>query len=169
MTEEFMNEPLKNDEISVASKPFYKNKVFLISIGVLALIIIAIILIIFSIGHSSSYTSKTFKTYLFTESTDNVTNPDQGFYRPLIVYLSPDSFTNQTNYPDQVYLLECDLSQFSGKVNSDGEDKLLTDFILNALDEYLFKIKSENKNAVIRFSYDPSYNGNKNKDRKSVV
>ena len=161
MKDQFMNEPLKSEEIDVSSKPFYKNKLFLISISVLFLIILIIIIIL--ISSSNSYSNK-INTYLFTESTDNIINPDQGFYNPVIVYLNPDSFKNQTNYPEQVYHLRCDISQFSGKVNNENIDKNLTDFILNALDEYLFKIKSENKNVVIRFSYDPAYKGNKNKE-----
>jgi hypothetical protein len=40
----------------------------------------------------------------------------------------------------------------------------LTQIALDKLDELLSKIKSENKNAVIRFSYDPKYKGNKNQE-----
>jgi hypothetical protein len=45
-------------------------------------------------------------------------------------------------------------------VNSDRSDKKLTDFALNRLNLYLSEIKKENKNAIIRFTYDPNYDGN---------
>ena len=106
-----------------------------------------------------NYSSNSFK-----ESSEHINNPDQGFYRPLLVYLKPDSFKHGNNYPEQVYHLRCDISQFSGAVNSEGTDKKITDVALNGLDEYLYQIKKENKNAVIRFSYDPNYGGNKNKE-----
>ena len=100
----------------------------------------------------------------FKESSEHINNPDQGFYRPLLVNIKPDSFSHGKNYPEQVYHLRCDISQFSGAVNSDRVDKKITDIALNGLDEYLYEIKKENKNAVIRFSYDPNYNGNRDKE-----
>ena len=68
------------------------------------------------------------------------------------------------NTSDQIYHLRCDIYEFSGAVNSDKKDKKLTDIVLNWLDEFLYKIKKENKNAVIRFSYDPRYGGNIDKE-----
>ena len=102
-----------------------------------------------------SYTSNSFK-----QSIEHIKNPDQGFYRPLIVYIKPDSFHHDPNDPEQIYHLRCDMSEFSGAVNSDGVDKKLTDYALNSIDKYLSEIKKENKNAVIRFTYDPNYAGN---------
>ena len=54
-----------------------------------------------------NYSSNSFK-----ESSEHINNPDQGFYRPLLVYLKPDSFKHGNNYPEQVYHLRCDISQF---------------------------------------------------------
>ena len=54
--------------------------------------------------------------------------------------------------------------QFSGAVNSDGKDKKLIETALDGLGDYLYEIKKQNKNAVIRFSYDPYYNGNSDKE-----
>ena len=102
-----------------------------------------------------SYTSNSFK-----QSIEHIKNPDQGFYRPLIVYIKPNSFYHEPNNPEQIYHLRCDMSEFSGAVNSDGVDKKLTDYALNSIDKYLSEIKKENKNAVIRFTYDPNYAGN---------
>ena len=44
------------------------------------------------------------------------------------------------------------------------KDKELTNITLIKLEEFLSKIKSENKNAVIRFSYDKGYDGNTNSE-----
>lgn len=113
----------------------------------------------FSNADQISYTSNSFK-----QSADHIINPDQGFYRPLIVTIKPDSFTHGSINAEQVYHLRCDISQFSGAVNADREDKKLTDKALNGLNKYLSQIKKENKNAVIRFCYDPNYAGNQNKE-----
>ena len=121
--------------------------------------LIIILITFFSLSKSETYSSNSFK-----ESIDHINNPDQGFYRPLLVTLKPDSFSHGSNNPEQVYHLRCDISQFSGAVNSDGKDKKLTDTALNGLDKYLSEIKKENKNAVIRFAYDPYYNGGSNKE-----
>ena len=102
-----------------------------------------------------TYTSNSFK-----QSIEHIKNPDQGFYRPLIVYIKPNSFSHESNNPEQLYHLRCDISEFSGAVNSDRVDKKLTDFALNRLNLYLSEIKKENKNAIIRFTYDPNYDGN---------
>ena len=118
-----------------------------------------LILFSYSKEEQISYSSNSFK-----ESIEHINNPDQGFYRPLLVSLKPDSFSHGNNNPEQVYHLRCDISQFSGAVNSDGVDKKITDIALNGLDNYLTEIKKQNKNAVIRFSYDPNYNGNQNKE-----
>ena len=116
-------------------------------------------IIVISYSQQMSYISNSFK-----ESTEHIRNPDQGFYRPLIVYIKPDSFYHQPNDPEQIYHLRCDMSEFSGAVNSDRVDKKLTDYALNSIDGYLSEIKRENKNAIIRFTYDPDYAGNLNKE-----
>ena len=116
-------------------------------------------IIFISYSQQMSYNSNSFK-----ESTEHIRNPDQGFYRPLIVYIKPDSFYHQPNDPEQIYHLRCDMSEFSGAVNSDRVDKKLTDYALNSIDEYLLEIKRENKNAIIRFTYDPDYAGNLDKE-----
>lgn len=122
-------------------------------------VILIILLTLLSLSKSDEYFSNSFK-----ESIEHLNNPDQGFYRPLIVKLKPDSFSHNNNNPEQVYHLRCDISQFSGVVNSEGVDKKLTDISLNGLDNYLYEIKKQNKNAVIRFCYDPNYEGNTNKE-----
>ena len=113
----------------------------------------------FVIIKTATYSSNSFK-----ESNEKINNPDQGFYKHIRIFMTPDSFKPESNTPDQIYHLRCDISEFSGAVNSDRKDKKLTDIVLNGLDEFLYKIKKENKNAVIRFSYDPRYAGNTDKE-----
>ena len=122
-------------------------------------ILLFLFLSLFAIVKPTTYSSSSFK-----ESNEKINNPDQGFYKHIRIFITPDSFKPESNTPDQMYHLRCDISQFSGAVNSDGKDKKLTDLVLNELDDFLYKIKKENKNAVIRFSYDPRYGGNKDKE-----
>ena len=64
---------------------------------------------------------------------------------------------------ERVYHLRFDISEYSKQVNGE-EDKEMTNFALSRIDECLEDIKYRNKSIVIRFSYDPGYNGNKNKE-----
>ena len=123
------------------------------------LILYIFVFMLISKSFQITYTSNSFK-----QSIEHIKNPDQGFYRPLIVYIKPNSFSHEPNNPEQIYHLRCDISEFSGAVNSDRVDKKLTDFALKSIDQYLSEIKKENKNAVIRFTYDPNYDGNLDKE-----
>ena len=115
--------------------------------------LIFFIFISFSTTEQISYSSAAFK-----ESIKKINNPDRGFYKAFKVTIGPESFVHDkitdTNKPDQIYHFRCDISAFSGAVNSDKKDKELTDTALNLLDTFLSYIKEDNKNAVIRFSYD---------------
>ena len=135
-------------------KPFYKRRIYQLAAGLILFIIIIIIIIIVSSSSSEKFSSNS-----FTESIEFIKNPDQGYYRPVKIKMTPDSFTNGTHRPDQIYHLRFDMSQFSGAVNSEKIDKKLTTKVLEELDKYLYKIKAENKNAVIRFCYDENYSG----------
>ena len=104
-----------------------------------------------------------FSSDSFIESKEIIINPDQGFYRPVILTLKPNSFVSQSNRPDQLYHLRCDISEFSGQVNSDQKDKILTETVLKGLDDYLSEIKKQNKNAIIRFCYSPGFGNQKDK------
>ena len=115
--------------------------------------LIFFIFISFSTTEQISYSSAAFK-----ESIKKINNPDRGFYKAFKVTIGPESFVHDkitdTNKPDQIYHFRCDISAFSGVVNSDKKDKELSDTALNLLDTFLSYIKEDNKNAVIRFSYD---------------
>ena len=121
----------------------------------------ALLLFIF-LSFSKTAEQITYSSNSFKESTEHINNPDQGFYRPIIVTLTPNSFKHGNNNPEQVYHLRCDISQFSGAVN--GEDKKLTQTALDGLDNFLSEIKKENKNVVIRFCYDEGMRGNTDKE-----
>lgn len=143
--------------------PFYRKKVFFIGIGFILFLII-IIIIIASASSSSSAKTYSFTSDSFIESKEIIINPDQGFYRPIVIKITPDSFPNRTINPPQLHHLRCDISQFSGRVNSDNKDKKLTDKVLKGLDQYLNTIKTQNKNAIIRFCYAPDFGNQPNKE-----
>ena len=155
-------EGLKKDFYAI-NVPFYKKKVFYIGIGFILILIIITIIIVSSSSSSSEHTYS-FSSNSFIESKEIIINPDQGFYRPITIKITPDSFPNRTINPPQIYHLRCDISQFSGKVNSDNKDKKLTDIVLKGLDKYLNTIKSQNKNAIIRFCYSPNFGNATNKE-----
>ena len=145
-------------EIKDKSVPFYKKRIFIIlTIIVLIIIIVMIIIVVATIKRNITFSSD------FKESIKYIKNPDQGFYNPLRVTLTPSSISYGKSNPDQIYHLRCDINQFSKMVNGET-DKELTNITLIKLEEFLSKIKSENKNAVIRFSYDKGYDGNTNSE-----
>ena len=67
------------------------------------------------------------------------------------------------NSQTQLYHLRCDISAFSAEVNNVA-DKPLTDDALEGLDALLFYLKENDKNAIVRFAYDPGYNGSADKE-----
>ena len=137
--------------------PLYKRKIFFIVIGVICLIIIIIIIVVATNKDNKFYSND------FKESNAFKNNPDQGFYIPADILITPTEIKINAPKPEQVYHLRCDISDFS-KANNGNKDLELTQTALNNLDELLTKIKLENKNAVIRFSYDPKYAGNLNRE-----
>lgn len=106
------------------------------------------------------------QSLFYTESTEKIDNPDQGFYRPVYVRLTEDGVSfnkNIINASTQLYHLRADISAFSGAVNGTG-DKPLSDAALQGLDGLLSYLKQNEKSAVVRFAYDAGYNGAKDKE-----
>ena len=132
--------------------PFYKRRIFFIGIGALSLLIIIIIIIVAASSSSSSSSNVFSKSFI--ESKESINNPDRGYYKAIRVYINPESVSYKINYPHQIFHLRCDIGQFSGKVNANNKDIEITNEALVGLDELLSEIKSQNKNAVIRFAYD---------------
>lgn len=96
------------------------------------------------------------------ESTERINNPDQGFYRPVYVRLTDTgaqynggTITEAT----QLYHLRIDISAFSTAAG--GTDKPLTDGALNGLRLLLNDIEAHEKSAIVRFAYDPNFDGKK--------
>ena len=102
----------------------------------------------------------------YTESIESINNPDQGFYRPIYVKVTESGVSYNKNVvteATQLYHLRIDISAFSKAVNGEN-DKPLTQNSLDGLEELLSYIKGRDKNAVVRFAYDPSYGGGINKE-----
>ncbi len=102
----------------------------------------------------------------YEESTEEISNPDQGFYRPVYVKINENGATYNKgviNSQTQLYHLRCDISAFSAEVNNSA-DKPLTDDALEGLDALLYFLKENDKNAIVRFAYDPGYNGSADKE-----
>ncbi|MDE7453228.1 MAG: DUF4832 domain-containing protein [Clostridia bacterium] len=100
------------------------------------------------------------------ESIEKINNPDQGFYRPIYVEVTESGAkynANIINDNTQLYHLRADISAFSKAVNG-IEDKELTASALDGIEELLQTLRSRGKNAVVRFAYDPKYNGAKDKE-----
>ncbi len=107
----------------------------------------------------------------YTESTDRINNPDQGFYVPVYVKATDAGLSYNKNVvtaSTQLYHLRIDISEFSAAVNGTG-DKPLTEEVLNGLDGLLSYLYENEKNAAVRFAYDPGYNGSKDKEPEQQI
>ncbi len=97
----------------------------------------------------------------YAESTDHIDNPDQGFYRPIFVAITPTEVNYNKNIVSsatRLYHLRIDISAFSGAVNGSG-DMEITDSALEGLDGLFAYLLEKQKNAVVRFAYDKTYSG----------
>ncbi len=102
----------------------------------------------------------------YEESIEEISNPDQGFYRPVYVKINENGAMynkDVINSQTQLYHLRCDISAFSEAVNK-AADKPVTDEALKGLDALLFFLKENDKNAIVRFAYDPGYSGSADKE-----
>ncbi len=102
----------------------------------------------------------------YTESTEKINNPDQGFYRPIYVNMTESAVTYNKNIvtaATQLYHLRIDISSFSAAVNGES-DKQLTQSALDGLDELLSYLKQKDKNAIVRFAYAPNFGDAKDKE-----
>ncbi len=99
----------------------------------------------------------------YTESVENIDNPDQGFYRPIFVKVTETGVNYNKNIVGsaRLYHLRIDISAFSSAVNNEA-DKPLSAAALDGLDGLLAFLKSRDKNAVVRFAYDPYFGGKAN-------
>ena len=77
-----------NDDINTPNTPFYKRKLFLIGMGFLSLILIIVIIIV-------AVTPSSFSSNSFIESKESIKNPDQGYYSPIYITITPDTFVHK--------------------------------------------------------------------------
>ena len=109
---------------------------------------------------------KYFQQLNYQESTVQINNPDQGFYRPIYVRVTEDGVSynkNIVNDATQLYHLRIDISAFS-EANNGTADIELTENALSGIDELLSFLYEKNKSAIARFVYDPGLNGASNKE-----
>lgn len=102
----------------------------------------------------------------YAESTEITDNPDQGFYRPILVRMTDGGASYNKNIvtaATQLYHLRIDISAFSAAVNGTADKPLSTE-ALNGLDELLSYLKANEKSAIVRLAYDPNYGGSANKE-----
>lgn len=102
----------------------------------------------------------------YSESTERISNPDQGFYRPVYVKVTEDGVVYNKNIvtaETQLYHLRIDISAFSKAVNGIA-DKPVTQAALDGLGGVLSFLRENDKNAVVRFAYAPGYGGGKDKE-----
>lgn len=103
-------------------------------------------------------------TLYFKETIESFDSPDCGFYDP--VYIScdyngvSDISNNYLKYNNLLHL-RIDISKYSSKVNN-NEDMEFTKAMLDDLSNQFEKIRLASASAIVRFAYDPNYDGNKN-------
>ena len=114
----------------------------------------------------------------YTDALESIENPHIGFYRPVSKH-----FTAEGNAPSNTWgnitHLRMDISEFSSnavisidKETGDtlyGVSKPLTQDMLDAFDGMLDDIRKRGHSAIVRFAYDPWYNGTKNCDPDQSV
>ena len=106
------------------------------------------------------------QTLNYEESVAAADNPDQGFYRPIYVKVGKGGVSYNKaviGASARLYHLRCDISEFSAAVNGES-DLPLTEAATDGLGDLLSYLKENDKNAVVRFAYDPGYNGSANKE-----
>ena len=92
----------------------------------------------------------------YTETLDNIKNPERGFYSTAFLKMMPSGTKASTSGANLVHL-RVSIGEFSGAVNGTG-DLEFTEEALNALDETLQNIKNRGGSVIIRFAYD-GFNG----------
>lgn len=109
----------------------------------------------------------------YTDALESIENPHIGFYRPVSKH-----FTAEGNAPSNTWgnitHLRMDISEFSSnavisidKETGDtlyGVSKPLTQDMLDAFEGMLDDVRKRGHSAIVRFAYDPWYNGTKNCD-----
>jgi hypothetical protein len=107
----------------------------------------------------------------YNETIQYINNPDQGFYKTACIKIMPNSVEDKSYIIQdefQLYHLRMDLSAFSSKSNLDN-DIPLTPTSLQNLENLIVKFFEAEKNIIIRFSYDPNFDGLENKEPSKEI
>ncbi len=105
----------------------------------------------------------------YTDQLQSFYNPDRGFYRPQVIHFRPEAIEVEPYYKNRLMHLRAEISAFSSNAVWDTSDPTahgttqdLTEAMLNSFRAYLDKIRATNSTVIVRFSYDPWYNGKGN-------
>lgn len=121
-------------------------------------ILLLLILILFT---SSCYDNVSKDDEIDTTSISYISNPDQGFYTPIYINLKKQTdISKYLTYNSQLFHLRIDISNYSKAYNKSEDIKFDTND-LTYLDNILSKFNEVEKNIIIRFAYDPYFEGNK--------
>lgn len=109
----------------------------------------------------------------YSDALEEIENPHIGFYRPVGKHFTPEGNTASNTWGNLTHL-RMDISEFSSNavlgVNKEtgdttfGISQPLTQNMLDSFEEMLDNVRKRGKSAIVRFSYDPWYNGAKNCD-----
>ncbi len=124
-------------------------------IGILMLLLLFLV----SCGKTMKYD----QTLIYKEAPLTEYKPNCGFYEPIFLRGSVDGMKEIPSWGlkyNNLLHLRIDISCFS-KAYNQQQDMALTDAFLNALDHELQKMESASVMAIIRFAYDPYFNGKK--------
>lgn len=127
----------------------------------------------FSYVISTSIATTVVQDLDYSDSLEEIENPHIGFYRPVGKHFTPDGNSTSNTWGNLVHL-RMDISEFSSnavisvdKATGDttfGVSQPLTKDMLNAFEAMLDGVRKRGKSAIVRFAYDPWYNGTKNCD-----
>ncbi|MBR0502483.1 MAG: DUF4832 domain-containing protein [Paludibacteraceae bacterium] len=114
----------------------------------------------------------------YTDATETLENPGIGFYRTQCQHFTYDN-NKATNTWGNLSHLRMDISEFSNKAilkidettndTTFGIARPLSDDMLSAFEATLDNIRQRGKSAIVRFSYDPYFNGSVKCDPEQSV
>ncbi len=109
----------------------------------------------------------------YTDAMEEIENPHIGFYRPVVKHFTTEGNKSADSWGNLTHL-RMDISAFSSnavlsidKSTGDtlfGVSQPLTQDMLDAFEATLDGVRKRGKSAIVRFSYDPWYNGTKDCD-----
>lgn len=105
-------------------------------------------------------------TIYFNETIEEYDSPDCGFYDPVYICCTDDSVTNVSNnylkYNNLLHL-RIDISAYS-KANNLEKDLEFSNTMLINLSNQFERMYNASTSVIVRFAYDPGYNGSKDKE-----